>query len=380
MSDAELASRLRTWAVANQNSILHDLKDLVALDAPSGDLDLLDANAELFEQRVGKIGGQVRRHPSAAGTHLEIHFGPNTGKPILVLGHYDTVWPRGTAAARPLSFEGGVIRGPGVFDMRGGLVAALNGIAALTELGDLNRSVVVLLTADEETGSRTSEDLIVRLGDDSVATIIPEPSLSNGGLKTQRKGVLTYRLSVQGRASHAGLDPERGISAIHELLHTLQDVLALEDLRHGLTVNVGVVAGGSRSNVVAAEASADIDVRVATMDQYTTVESWFRERQPRAVEATVSIERLHGRPPMERTAAVAAAAARTRAAGDLLGLILSEGAAGGGSDGNFLACRGVAVVDGLGPVGGGAHALGEHILFDSLIERTALLGLLVAVL
>ncbi len=380
MSDGALAAKLSSWAFAHRGQILGDLQDLAALDAPSGDVELLDANAAVLERRAQAISGRVARRVTGAGTHLEIRFGPDEGRPVLLLGHYDTVWPRGSAATRPLSIDGGVARGPGVFDMRGGVVAALNAIAGLADVGALARPVILLLTADEETGSTTSEELIIRLGDEASVVLIPEPPLADGGIKTQRKGVLTYLVSIRGRASHAGLDPERGISAIHELLLVGQSARALGSPARGTTVNIGVVAGGSRSNVVAAEASAEIDVRIATMEEYVAVESWFAALAPATPGAALIVERLHARPPMERTPAVAAAASRTRDAARLLGLELSEGGAGGGSDGNFLACRGVAVVDGLGPVGGGAHALDEHIMLDSLADRVALLGLLAAVL
>jgi glutamate carboxypeptidase len=380
VSDRELAAALYGWARDNRSRVLRDLTDLVELDAPSGDVALLDASAAVLERRVREIGGRVTRHPTRAGTHLEVRFGPELGRPLLILAHYDTVWGRGTAAERPLSIRDGIARGPGLFDMRGGLVAALNGIAALADVGALTRPLALLLTADEEAGSGSSEELIVRLGDESRVSIVPEPPLGDGGLKTGRKGVLTYRVSVHGRASHAGLDPERGVSAIHELLLVCQALRELADGSRGTTVNVGVIAGGSRSNVVAAEASAEIDVRVATMDEYARVETGVTLVGATTPAAVVGVERLHARPPLERTRAVAAAAERAKAIAALLGLQLSEGSVGGGSDGNFLACRGVAVVDGLGPVGGGAHAIDEHIVVDSLIERVALLGLLARLL
>jgi glutamate carboxypeptidase len=380
VSPETLAGELRRWVDRHAEHVLSDLHDLVAVDAPSGHVELLAQTEQLLEQRAVRAGGRITKHPHDAGTHLEIRFGVDGPAPIVILGHYDTVWPEGTAAERPLTVGEDVIHGPGVFDMRGGVVAALNAVAALTELDAQSRPVVLLLTADEETGSRTSEELIVRTGDAAHVVLIPEPPLADGGLKTQRKGVLTFRVRIEGRAAHAGLDPERGISAIHELASLVMRVRTLEDRARGTTVNVGVVAGGSRSNVVAADAVADIDVRVATLEQYEAVEGWFDSIVPELVGASVRVERLNARPPLERTPAVAAAADRTRAAARLLGLELGEGSAGGGSDGNFLACRGVAVVDGLGPVGGGAHALDEHIRVESLLDRTALLALLAATL
>ncbi len=339
---------------------------------------MLDASATLLEQRVTEIGGRVQRHVTEAGTHLEARFGPDGARPVLVLAHYDTVWPRGTALSRPFSLADGVIAGPGVSDMRGGLVAAVTAIEALSALGALTRPVVLLLTADEESGSVTSEDLIVRIGRDAAAVLVPEPPLPDGGLKTKRKGVLTYRLSVTGRSSHAGLDPERGVSAVHELFDVAQASRALANPREGTTVNVGVVGGGTHANVVAADAWADIDVRVANAAEHQRVEAWFSSLVPTAPGAEVSVELRHVRPPMERTQAIGAAASRAKEFAQLLGLELTDGAAGGGSDSNFLAQYDVPIVDGLGPQGGGAHAVDEHIVLESLLERVALIALLVA--
>ena len=378
LTAAQLPAKLRRWALERSERIVADLAALVALDAPSGDVALLNANAAILERRAQEIGGRVRRWETEAGTHLEARFGPEAGRPVLLLAHYDTVWPRGTAEVRPFSREDGIIRGPGVFDMRGGLVAALSAVAALTALDLLDRPVVVLLTADEEIGSTTSEELIVTLGRQAAAVLVPEPPLPDGGLKTQRKGVLTYGLSVRGLASHAGLDPERGISAVHELLDLAQAARTLADPSCGTTVNIGLFGGGSRANVVAADASAEIDVRVATQSEYERVETWFRGVGAAAPGATATVELRNARPPMERTPAIATAAARAKELAALLDLELTEGAAGGASDANFLAKYEVPIIDGLGPRGGGAHALDEHIIVDSLLERVALLALLVA--
>lgn len=380
MNADALAPRLQAWVQERRELVVGELEELVALDAPSGDVDLLDANAALLERRVRELGGDVRRWPTHAGTHLECTFGATSAGPVVVAAHYDTVWPRGTSASRPFALHDGVVRGPGVFDMRGGLVAAINAVRALAELGALERPVVLLLTADEETGSITSEDLVVRAGRSSSVTIIPEPPLPDGGLKTRRRGVLTYRVAVRGRAAHAGLDPERGVSAVHELLSFLQRVRGLADAARATTVNVGVVGGGTRPNVVAADAWAEVDVRVASVDEYTRVESWFAAAAASTEGATLAVERLHARPPMERTPAIAHAAERARALARLLGIDLPEGAAGGSGDGNFLARHDVPIVDGVGPRGGGAHAVDEHVLVDSLLERTALLALMVAAL
>jgi glutamate carboxypeptidase len=375
-----LAPRLQAWAVERRERIVADLGELVALDSPSGDVELLDANLAILERWSLELGGRIERTPTRAGTHLECQLGLGTARPVVVIAHYDTVWPRGTSELRPFSIDDGVIHGPGVFDMRGGLVAAVNSLRALIDLGALDRPVVLLLTADEEIGSTTSKEMIVRWGRESSAVIIPEPPLPDGGMKIQRKGVLTYRASIRGREAHAGLDPERGVSAVHELLTFAHEARDLSDAARGTTVNVGVVAGGTRANVVASDASAEIDVRASTVEEYARVESWFENASTTAAGAELTVERLFERPPMERTSAIADAAARTRALASLLGIELAEGAAGGSGDANLLARYDVPIVDGVGPRGGGAHAVDEHIFVDSLVERVALLALLVAAL
>ena len=377
---AELAADLRSWAAEKRESLVSALARLASIDAPTGDVEALRVSEELVASRLAELGGKVRRHPTPAGTHLEASFGPADGKPVLIIAHYDTVWPRGTAAARPPRVENGVIHGPGVFDMRGGLVAALGAVEALATLGELRRPLRFLVTADEESGSVTSEELVVALGRAAGSVLIPEPPLPGGALKTARKGVIAYRLDVEGREAHAGGAIERGTSAIHELMELCSTVRGLARPAAGTTANVGLIGGGTRPNVVAGAAFAEVDVRVASAAEQERVEAAFAALRPSRQEASLTVTRLHVRPPMERTAAIAKAAARARELASLLGAELQEGATGGGSDGNFLAPLGVAVLDGLGPEGGGAHALDEHVLVRSLEERAVLLALLVALL
>jgi glutamate carboxypeptidase len=255
--------------------------------------------------------------------------------------------------------------------MRGGLVAAL---AAVRALGD-----PVLLTADEEHGSVTSEELIVTRGREAAAALIPEPSLPSGGIKTTRKGAAIFRFEVTGVEAHAGSVPGRGVSAVHELASLVVHLQELARPEVGTTINVGVVGGGTRSNVVAGQAWAEIDVRVKSVAEYERLAQAFRELVV-SEGATLAVRCLHARPPMERTPAIAAAAKEAKRIGALLGLELAEGPAGGASDGNFLAPLGVPVVDGLGPQGGGAHAVDEHIIAASLDQRVALIALLIALL
>lgn len=348
------------------------LEELCALDAPSGDAEALAATEELLAGQLAALGAEVVRHP---GGHVEGRLGRGE-RPALVLCHYDTVWPRGTAAARPLRVADGVAHGPGVFDMRGGIAAALEAVRQLVESARLRRPLTLLFTADEESGSSTSRDLVVELGRRAAFALVPEPPLPGGALKSSRRGVLTYELRVRGRAAHAGLDPQRGVSAVHELLGLLERVRAIADPEAGTAVNVGVIGGGTRANVVAAEAFALVDVRVWTEQERERVEAAFASLRAEG-RAEVSAVLADRRPPMERTPAIAAALERARALAATLGIALEDGPAGGGSDGSFLAPLGVPVLDGLGPDGGGAHAEDEHVLLASLEERVALLALLI---
>jgi glutamate carboxypeptidase len=356
------------------------LAELVALDAPTGDGHALHASEALLVRCVDALGGSVTRHPSSTGTHVEAHFGPRGERPLLIVGHYDTVWPQGTAAERPLASDGDTIHGPGVFDMRGGLVAALAAIELLTELGELHRPVRLLITADEESGSLTSRDLIVALGRRSEAVLIPEPPLPGGLLKTRRKGVLAYRLDVSGRSAHAGIEPEKGVSAVHELAGLVLDLEALNSPSAGTTVNAGRIGGGTHANVVADSAFAEVDIRVSTMDEWTRIQTDLAKLKPRCEDASLRSTLVYGQPPMERTAPIAALVDKASHIAALLGISLGEGASGGASDANFLAPCGVAVLDGLGPDGGGAHAVTEHIFVSSLKERIALFAMLMSLL
>ena len=354
------------------------LRRLTDMDAPSGDAEALEPVARALAAELERLGAPIVRHRSVAGTHLEGRLGPSEGPPILLLCHYDTVWPAGTARRRPFRLDAGFAHGAGVFDMRGGLVAALGALEALIAIGRLNRAVIVLLTADEESGGSESRELIIDRGRGADFALVPEPSLPGGAMKTRRKGWGTYELRVSGRAAHAGLDPERGVSAIDELVDQLTTVRRLADPDLGTTVSCGVIDGGSQVNVIAASARALIDVRARAEDEQERVDAALLSLTSGVEGAAVTTNRLQWRPPMERTPAIASAAERARKLAAALGIALEEGEAGGSSDGNHLAPLGVGVLDGLGPEGSGAHAEDERIDIDSLHERTALIALLIA--
>jgi glutamate carboxypeptidase len=354
--------------------LVADLLALSAHDAPSGDPAASAHAVAWLEARLHQVGATLVRHETSTGIVLDGRIGPNCRQPVLILCHYDTVWPAGTAVERPPRNEGGAVHGPGVFDMRGGIVAAL---AAVELAAPLERPVRILLTPDEETGSRGSSALIVQAARDAAVVLVTEPPLRHGALKTSRKGWASYTLRVAGRAAHAGLNPEAGESAVDELLDRLLEVRRLARPDRGTTTNVGVIGGGSAPNVVADSAWAHLDVRAVTAAEQERVHSGLASLRAERAHTSVSLETRVMRPPMERTPAIASAFARARRIATGLGTELTEGPAGGASDGNLPAPLGVAVLDGLGPEGGGAHALDEHVLVDSLFERTNLIARLI---
>jgi len=374
-----LADELASGAREQRPRLVELVLSLAALDAPSGAgaEALAPAAEQLAHELASTPDGRLRRTPGPAGELLELELGDGEGPHVLVLGHYDTVWPAGTAARRPAREDGAAISGPGVFDMRGGIAAALT---ALRLLGAerLACRTVVLLTPDEETGSASSLARIDELGRGARCVLVLEPPLPGGRLKTARSGWAAYRLAAHGRAAHAGIEPERGVNAIDELCDALVAARALADPGRGTTINVGVIAGGALANIVAAEAHALVDLRARVAAEQQRVDRGLAALAPRRAGAELTLERLHVRPAMERTPAIAAAFEHARALAALLGLELGEGAVGGTSDANLLAHHGMAVLDGLGPDGGGAHAEDEHIVLDSLVARTALIALLLA--
>jgi glutamate carboxypeptidase len=349
-----------------------DLLALSAHDAPSGDPAASAGAVEWLAGRLERLGADVAQRSVSTGVVLDGRLGPSDGQPVLILCHYDTVWPAGTAAERPARLAGGMVHGPGVFDMRGGIVAVL---AALEE--PVERPVHILLTPDEETGSTGSREAIVSAAREADLVLVPEPPMPGGGLKTARKGWASYVLHVEGRAAHAGLEPEAGASAVDELVDQLLAARALARPERGTTINAGVIAGGTAANVVAGAARAELDVRATTVAEQERVHAGLERLAATRPGTAVALETRVMRPPMERTAAIAAAFARARETAAELGLELGEGAAGGASDGNLVAPLGVPVLDGLGPEGAGAHALDERVSVASLVERTALIRRLI---
>jgi glutamate carboxypeptidase len=359
--------------------LVEAIESLARLESPSTDKIAVDRCVSELERRLAAIGGRVTRHPQiAAGDHLRAEFGQGSEQ-VLLLCHVDTVWPVGQLVRMPIRHEDGRLYGPGTFDMKAGIAIAMLAVRALHEIGPLPPlRTVLLVTTDEETGSATSRFLIESEARRSRAVLVFEPALPGGAVKTRRKGCGEFELTVHGVAAHAGIEPERGASAIHELAEQILALERLQDLARGVSVSVGVVQGGTRTNVIADLAGARIDARVANREDAEQVEAAIRGLRAHRRGTSLAIAGGFGRPPLERTAGVARLYELARAVAADLGVDLGEGSTGGGSDGNFTAALGVPTLDGLGAVGDGAHALHEHVAIDSLPWRAALSAGLVA--
>jgi len=362
---------------ADRSAMLAALERLVLAESPSLDKARCDACAdevaELFQRRTG-IAAIRHRRPDR-GDHLEIRLGEGT-EPIVLLCHHDTVWPDGTVTRLAFGVDGNRVTGPGSYDMKAGIVEA----AFALERARTRRPVVVLSTSDEEIGSGSSRTLIEETARHAVAVLVLEPAASGGAIKTARKGIADFSLEVDGRAAHAGVEPEKGISAIEEMAHQVLALKALADPSRGTTINVGVLQGGTRPNVVAAQARAEIDVRFARASEAERIVAAIQGLQPRLQGARLRISGGVDRPPMERSPGVVRLAQLAQRLAGEVGFSLTETSTGGGSDGNFTAAIGVPTLDGLGPDGGGAHADSEHLLVTSWLERTQLLTLLIEAL
>jgi glutamate carboxypeptidase len=361
------------------------LRRLVEVESPSDDKAAVDAAAALTAGFAEACGGRVKLHKQKHfGNVLEVRFGLTRGgrKPILLLGHLDTVWPLGTLRTMPWREAGGRFFGPGVLDMKAGVAMALAAIRALEELGisragSSAQAVTLLLNSDEEVGSPVSRPITERLALASEAVLVLEPA-QGLACKTARKGVGDYRLHVTGIAAHSGVDFAHGHSAILELARLIEKVAGFTDLRVGRMVNPGVISGGTRSNVIAEHAYADVDVRIARASDAAKVDKLFRGLRCDDPKCKLEITGGLNRPPMERKPGTVALYKRARKLAAELGFTLDEAATGGGSDGNFTAALGVPTLDGLGAVGEGAHAAHESVVIEHLVPRTALLAALLA--
>lgn len=364
-------------------AMLEAIEGLVIHESPSQDKLALNGLAGKVSARFEALGATVKRvNGHSGGDHLHVRIGSEgEAFPALILGHFDTVWPVGTLAKMPFRVGEGRASGPGVFDMKSSLVLAEFALRALRELGlTPPRPIELLWTSDEEIGSPTSRGLIEDVARRCAYALVPEPPLPCGGLKTARKGVGRYTLEVVGKSAHAGVEPEKGVSAIVELARQIVRIQELANPSAGTTLNVGLIQGGTTPNVVPATATAVLDVRASTLAEAGRIEAELKGLAPTLPGASLRVKGGFNRPPMERTPQIAALFGRAREVGRVVGLELTEGGTGGGSDGNFTAALGVPTLDGLGVPGDGAHADHEHIRIDELAPRAALLAALLLAL
>jgi len=379
----ERMKELRDHFVSRQHELLALTCALVEAESPSGDKDGSIAAVSLLASAAATIGSvsSVERITSEEfGEHLRIKaFPDNNSPPIVILGHTDTVHPRGAIKERPWRAEGNRIYGPGIFDMKANCALALEVLLACEATKSRPRSpITILLTCDEETGSPSGRGLVEAESKDARAVLVLEPPAGGGRVKTARKGTGMFTIQVHGRAAHAGLEPEKGVSAVLELARQTVRLSELNDPATGTTVTVTVVKGGTHSNVVPAEARAEIDLRFASASEGLRVASAMRNLKPIDARAQLVVSGGINRPPLERTAGVAALYDHARAIGALLDFDLGEASVGGASDGNFVGALRVPVLDGLGIEGDGAHAAHEHIVVDDIPVRGALLAGLIS--
>jgi len=378
---------LLAGARRSQPDLINLIRSLVEIESPSDNKPAVDACLNFAAAHAKSLGGRVKLHRQRAfGNVFEAHFGPrtkpdpakpNTLKPILLLGHLDTVWPLGTLKSMPFRIADGRLFGPGTLDMKVGVAMAFTAIQLLAEVALLNRELILLLNPDEEVGSPVSRPITERLAAECAAVYVLEPA-QGLACKTARKGTGNWRIEVKGVASHAGVDFTKGASAIREMARVVEEVSNWTDLKRGLTVSVGLVAGGSKTNVIPAEAWAEVDVRIARKADGPRIEKKFAALKAQDKRCSLTVTGGINRPPMERTRGTVKLYRQARTLAAELGFTLDEASTGGASDGNFTSALGIPTLDGMGAVGEGAHATHESILLEHLAPRTALLAGLLA--
>lgn len=374
------ADRILRYVRGQETALVELLGHMVDAESPSATPESHQLIVSVLREAIGSLEFDIRAPRSTNGYRHVFARRNRRRKDLpaqLLLGHYDTVWPLGTTAHRPFVVEGNVVRGPGVFDMKGGLAQIVFALKAVRELDlALPLEPVIFINSDEEIGSRTSTRYIRALAQRVERAFVMEPSMGEeGAIKTERKGIGRFTITVYGKAAHAGLDPEGGASAILELSHVIQTLFALNDADKGITVNVGTIDGGLQPNVIAPHSQAVVDVRVPTVADGDHIEQAIYDIEPTTPGVRLKIEGGIGRPSMEQTPRNKALWDQAKSLGVDLGLDLRQGRAGGGSDGNTTS-QYTATLDGLGPVGHGAHAEHEFLYIDKTLERTALLALL----
>jgi glutamate carboxypeptidase len=373
MTEVDVAA-LREWADGHRDDMLADLGAYVGRETPSDDRPRLDeALAWIEGTLLAPLGepASVKRIDGGERGDIRVLDYPGAGEPVLVLCHYDTVWPVGTLAELPFAVDGDTATGPGIFDMKAGLVQFLWAVRALDAAGLPRPAIRLVLNGDEEVGSLSSRPAIEEAASGTRAALVFEASAA-GAIKTARKGVGIFRVDVHGLESHAGLDPTKGASAIDELARAITALHALTDLDAGTSVNVGVIGGGTRTNVKAGHAYGELDVRVSSQEEAARVDAALAALAPADSRASIEVSGRWNRPVMVRSDGTGELFALTAGLAAKMGVALEECAVGGASDGNFVAALGLPVLDGFGAVGDGAHARHEHISVAGMAERTAL--------
>jgi glutamate carboxypeptidase len=372
---------LLAGARRKQSSLIDLASRLVRAESPSSDKAGVDACVAVAAGHARSLGGRVKVHRQKhLGDILEARFGPRPSgslRPILLLGHLDTVWPVGTLDAMPCRIGEGRVWGPGTLDMKGGVAMALTALEMLIEAGFLNRPVTLLLNSDEEVGSTVSRPITEKLAGEASAVYVLEPAQVLA-YKTARKGTGNWRVEVQGIAAHAGVDHEKGASALAELARLIPTINSWTDLKRGLTVSVTVAGGGTKTNVIPAHAWAEVDVRIARKADGPRITRKFATLRLADKRCKLVVTGGVNRPPMERTRGTIGLFQRARTLAAELGIELDEASTGGASDGNFTAALGIPTLDGMGAVGEGAHAAHESVLIEHLAPRTALLAAMLA--
>lgn len=373
----ELISQLEP----RRDKMVDTLRRYVELETPTGDRERGNVLAAILSERLSGYGAEVAQTPLPPFADVVVARWRDVvepdARPVLILLHYDTVWPAGTLETRPVSVRNGRLSGPGAYDMKASIVIVEEAILALAKAGiKPNRPVTLLVTSDEEHGSPESRALIQAEALQSAHVLVLEPPLADGGLKTSRKGVARFVVRAHGRAAHAGLEPEKGVNAIVELGQHLPVIAALGSAEYETTVNVGLISGGSSRNTVPALAECELDIRAWTVAEAERIESALRSLKPVNPAARLEIEGGFHRPPMELTPGSAALLAQAQCVAETIGQSLTHGRVGGASDANLTSALGIPTLDGLGALGEGAHAVNEQVDIDSLISRSELLAAL----
>ena len=379
-NSSDVGGRLKKYFESKYNDMLNTLQEIVNLESPSLDRASLDLLADKLVERLNFVG--VNTNFVDLGQYGRIIHAKIDGNldlpPILILCHYDTVWPVGTVKLRPFSIQQNIVSGPGVYDMKASIVIVEFAIRSIIDMGfSFKRSIEVLITPDEELISPASREIIQQSARHSECVLVMEPSTPQGQLKTSRKGVKRLLLEVQGKQSHAGTNPEQGANAIEELMYQLSKLIELRDLPNGTTVNVGRIHGGFQWNIVADYAEAEVDIRYWNVAEENRVLAEIENLIPKDPRTNLNYKQIYSCPPMEYTSSGMMLFELVRNIGKKIDLDLRESSSGGGSDANFASSQGVPTLDGLGAIGDGAHSNNEFIYIDSLSTRASLLALII---